>query len=323
MDQSILEQLIDDYTEVGLSVSKLSKKYKKSLSTIYDILKKSNVKIRKQKIIQIPRKTLYNKYIKERKTIKEISQELGCSYNSIRSLLTKYNIKIRIGKPLKQSILTKEVLYKYYCKQNLTIKEVAKKLGFTDRYISDSLKRFGIKRKRDFKNDCKNTNLVSKTVGRLTVGRLTVISNDEVYCQCRCICGNITRVTKANFMRGLIKSCGCARAQNYSWVIPPYILNSIKRKAKLRGIAFNLSNEFLESLYLKQNKKCAISGVDIFFSRAKERLGTTASLDRINSKESYIENNVQWIHKELNKMKNTLPNEDFIRWCKIIGEYNK
>lgn len=50
---------------------------------------------------------------------------------------------------------------------------------------------------------------------------------------------------------------------------------------------------------------------------------TTVSLDRIDSNIGYIEGNVQWIHKALNNTKNTMPNDEFINWCKLVAENNK
>ena len=49
----------------------------------------------------------------------------------------------------------------------------------------------------------------------------------------------------------------------------------------------------------------------------------TASLDRIDSTKGYTKNNIQWVHKTINKMKNVLHDEEFIQWCNLIANYNK
>jgi hypothetical protein len=45
----------------------------------------------------------------------------------------------------------------------------------------------------------------------------------------------------------------------------------------------------------------------------------TASLDRINSDEGYIKGNVQWVHKDINIMKNIYSSKYFIEMCKKVA----
>jgi len=72
---------------------------------------------------------------------------------------------------------------------------------------------------------------------------------------------------------------------------------------------------------LKQDKKCALSGVDIGFSKKTiDKHETTASLDRIDSSKGYIIENIQWIHKEVNRMKMDMDETRFIRWCDMIAK---
>ena len=51
--------------------------------------------------------------------------------------------------------------------------------------------------------------------------------------------------------------------------------------------------------------------------------GGTASLDRIDSKKGYTIDNIQWVHKDVNKMKMDLQEEDFFRIVKEIYEYKQ
>lgn len=72
-------------------------------------------------------------------------------------------------------------------------------------------------------------------------------------------------------------------------------------------------------LFLKQERKCALSKEEIRFpSNYKDKTGT-ASLDRIDSNLGYVEGNVQWVHKDVNKMKSDFSEEYFICWCKKIA----
>jgi len=106
----------------------------------------------------------------------------------------------------------------------------------------------------------------------------------------------------------------------------------ILRNAKLRGIAVELgavkeAKEFLYGLlYTQQSNKCALSGLPISISNTVKgdmnRGETTASLDRINSTKGYSRDNVQWVHKTVNKMKMDLDESEFIGMCKAIASHN-
>ena len=99
---------------------------------------------------------------------------------------------------------------------------------------------------------------------------------------------------------------------------------AIRHQANIRGIKFDVTPEYLEYIWNLQGGKCALSGIPLILGvRAKDlRNGVgNASLDRINSSEGYIEKNVQWVHKTVNCMKNTLSQEDFIQFCNMVTTY--
>ena len=99
------------------------------------------------------------------------------------------------------------------------------------------------------------------------------------------------------------------------------MIYNIKRGADLRNIEYSLTTEYLWKLFLEQNKKCKLSGIDICFppsGNVEHRSLMTASLDRIDSSKGYIEGNVQWVHKHINLMKNVFSNEYFIEMCKQV-----
>ncbi len=80
-----------------------------------------------------------------------------------------------------------------------------------------------------------------------------------------------------------------------------------------------ITKEFAWDLFLKQNKKCALSGLDLVISNDHSK--NTASIDRINSAKGYVEDNIQWVHKHVNIMKNIFEQDYFIDMCKkITGE---
>jgi hypothetical protein len=98
--------------------------------------------------------------------------------------------------------------------------------------------------------------------------------------------------------------------------------NGMKYSAKTRDVPFEITAEYAWQLFLKQNRQCALSGVVLVFpTRCWSRDGT-ASLDRIDSSKGYVEGNVQWVHKQVNFMKQEYSTSTLLEWCKKIVKYN-
>jgi hypothetical protein len=97
----------------------------------------------------------------------------------------------------------------------------------------------------------------------------------------------------------------------------------MKRGAKRRGIPFEIGKKYVWELFVKQYKRCALTGIEITFPTNIRRASGTASLDRINNAKGYVEENVQWVHKTINDMKGRLTDEEFIKYCLIVAEYQK
>ena len=98
--------------------------------------------------------------------------------------------------------------------------------------------------------------------------------------------------------------------------------NMILLNAQSRNIKVEITAEEAYQKFLGQNGLCAISGVKTTFppTTNKRKLGT-ASLDRKDSTKPYTKDNIQWVHKIINKMKMDLSEETFSEWCKIVTEH--
>jgi hypothetical protein len=96
--------------------------------------------------------------------------------------------------------------------------------------------------------------------------------------------------------------------------------SGIKSNAKKRNILFNLDIQKIWKLFLKQNRQCALSGVFLEMSESRRTKGImTASLDRIDSSKGYTLDNVQWVHKTINNMKNSMSDSEFVKWCQLVA----
>ena len=74
-----------------------------------------------------------------------------------------------------------------------------------------------------------------------------------------------------------------------------------KGRAKKKGMEFNVSVEYLKSIFPDDNF-CPIFGTEMSFGNTSK--WKSASLDRIDTDEGYIEGNVQWISTKANTLKN-------------------
>ena len=149
---------------------------------------------------------------------------------------------------------------------------------------------------------------------------------------CKCECGNVKLIQRKHLQNGYTKSCGCIahpKGSNHkSWKgykdISLDFFTTIKRNAISRGIEFNIDIEYLYNLWIEQNRTCALSGLELTFGTVtRDKKRKTASLDRIDSSKGYIPGNVQWVHKDINIMKNNMDENEFLMFCKSIVEHNK
>ena len=100
--------------------------------------------------------------------------------------------------------------------------------------------------------------------------------------------------------------------------VPSYFVSKIKASSirKSRTLLFDLSFNYLDSLWVAQQGRCAYTYEPLWFGRSK--ISGNASLDRIDSAFGYIEGNVQFVHKDVNIMKWDLPDDRFLEICEKI-----
>lgn len=160
--------------------------------------------------------------------------------------------------------------------------------------------------------------------------------HQSIYWLCRCKCGGTKELTTRDITASKYISCGCwikskeYKESHYMWTghegIHGKWWSGVKRGAKKRGHCFDIDIQWAWDLYITQGRECALSGVPIVFASSMKLVqsgNTTASIDRKDSNVGYTEDNVQWVHKDINMMKQKMSNNELIKYCKLIVEYNK
>jgi hypothetical protein len=178
----------------------------------------------------------------------------------------------------------------------------------------------------------KRYNLIGEKSGKLiVVEKLDERDKfNQIQWLCNCDCGGKIILSTTRITHQSVKSCGCIYhpqgEKNPKWTgykeIPGKFFYNIKKGAELRGLNFNITIEEIWDLFLKQNKKCAITGWDLsIWKNSKKTMEGNASLDRIDSSIGYDIDNVQWVDKEINRFKNHYPMDEFLEMCKMVVEY--
>jgi len=159
--------------------------------------------------------------------------------------------------------------------------------------------------------------VVIKYVGRRIRGKTSPRSANVWELQCDC--GKTFNTYSEFLMAGCTSSCGCHKAHfhnTYHRRSFAQYFATVKNDAKRRGRLVTVTKEQLENLMSIQSNKCRLSGLPISFDDG------SASLDRIDNEKNYSIENVQWVHRKINYMKNTLPQNEFLSLCAQITAFN-
>ena len=150
--------------------------------------------------------------------------------------------------------------------------------------------------------------------------------DDRYYKYCS-KCGDVQNYLRLSYakdslrLRKKCKKCSNRDTDNchrgYYNDIPMTWFNKSKTSAEIRNLEFTITINDVYSLYLKQDKKCALTDLDLYW----EKVGTKhiVSIDRIDSKIGYILSNIQLIHKDLNFMKQQYSQDYFMDMCELVA----
>ncbi len=220
--------------------------------------------------------------------------------------------------------IPKEELHRKFVVEKLSKKETAQFFDCSVTTLRVYLNKYEIEDR-----DERRTDFTNQRFGRLVVlcyaGKN---KHDQLICTCQCDCGKVKDILLPVLCRGDTVSCGCYR-RDQRWNGYEEINSTFWRDVQVgairRGYKFDITIEQVWDLFVRQNRQCALSGLPLTFVKKSYRHSAqqTASLDRINGDLGYTLDNVQWIHKSINRIKNVLNNNEFIAYCREVYLHNK
>lgn len=220
-----------------------------------------------------------------------------------------------------------EELKQLYLEEKKNLYEIAAIFGCARTTIKNKLVALGI----DIRPSSKCPVKAGQVYDFLTVLEVfpkKVGGKSIAHAKCQCVCGKVVvrRATPLTHS-GHRHSCGCGQLaldERGECGILWYFWRRVLWGAEKRDIPLQVSREEAWGVYQKQGGLCALSGIPLVLprhTRDVRNLVHTASLDRIDSKEGYVPGNIQWVHKDLNRCKWAFSQEEFIRWCEKITNY--
>jgi len=183
-------------------------------------------------------------------------------------------------------------------------------------------------RKLKFCRKCTTPKLLRTKVGNWTVvgkSRRHPKMPHKMY-KCVCKCGYEKVIPATNLIQRRSTSCRrCARKGKFKFRLAP-VFSRVKHNADIRSIEFTVDHAYVLKVMEKQNWKCTLTGLPLKVEWTTSKKGhslsstSTASLDRIDSKQGYIPGNIQWVYKKVNQMKWILTQKEFINICHLVAK---
>ena len=130
--------------------------------------------------------------------------------------------------------------------------------------------------------------------------------------------------------RNTCKECECSRvneSRRYGEGFIDNLVNSCRSSAKRRGIKgrkrceeFDISTEYVKELIVRQNNKCAVSGVNMIWRNNSGWM--MGSIDRLDNNRGYTKDNIRLVCWGVNNGLSTF-SDDFYDMCSCVKDYRR
>lgn len=167
-------------------------------------------------------------------------------------------------------------------------------------------------------------NLKGEQFGNLMVIKKLFINHKGQHWLCQCINCQREHTVVTTRLLHLNGKTGCRRCSNLKSPcgdLTQTFWHQVRYSAKLGNRKLEITMQEAWDLFLKQERKCALTGIELMLSSVKTV--STASIDRIDSNGHYTLDNIQWVHKDINCLKSNFPQDKFFRLCNAVADYNK
>lgn len=215
------------------------------------------------------------------------------------------------------NFITKSQLEQVYLIEKKSARAVAEQFGCDHKFILKQLKKNDIKA-RQYKGTDPYV-IIGQRFGDLVVESFSHKQKIARFVwNCKCDCGNTCKVRTEYLKNNVKKDCGVCKkiviVKNAVGELSGSYWNRINTSAKVRNMEVLLTQKEAWELFLKQGRKCALTDLTLVIKNKDK----TASLDRIDSSKGYTLDNVQWVHKDINFMKQNFNEEYFKYLCNLV-----
>lgn len=221
----------------------------------------------------------------------------------------------------KKCNLDKDYLSEEYVNKKRSMAFISRQLGVSLATVHNYLKRYGIARRTP--GESLMNDLANQTIGdwRVTSEKQwTAGKHLRWKCQCA-LCNQFHWVLARSLYSGTSTKCNPCRRRlwrgGYAELTGTH-WKQILESARTRNLPVEITAQEAWELFQSQGGRCALSGLPIKFGYKSE---STASLDRIDNSKGYIPGNLQWLHKDINKMKWAFSQDYFVGLCQSIASF--
>ena len=135
------------------------------------------------------------------------SQKLQRTYAAIANKAKELRLKYTGPNKKLNPILTREFLQEEYINKKRNLSDIAIEAKCTKGAVWRRLKQLKFEIRGQSEEQIKKIN--GRRFGRLIVNRFLYIKKTNAYWECKCDCGNTTKVATFRLLSGVTQSCGC------------------------------------------------------------------------------------------------------------------